>query len=302
MKFIAIDFETANSNRNSPCEIALVKVEGFQIVEKKSFLIKPKENYFDFYNTIIHGIDEEMVENEPEFDVIYKKIRPDFENYPIIAHYAAFDISVLRHTLDLYEIEYPETDYSCTYQMAKESLNGLFSYRLDSICNHFGINLNHHRALPDATACAQIALRIFNEKGISNFDQINDKFNLKIGKLLKGGYRPSVVSNYRISNLEYDDSNFQPDNPFFEKTVVFTGTLQSMVRKEAAMMVLEIGGKCGDRFTSKTDFLIIGEQDYQKYGEGFISRKMKQAEKLLSEGQIIELLTEGQFLDMINNE
>jgi DNA polymerase-3 subunit epsilon len=60
MNFIAIDFETANSNRYSPCEIGLVKVEDFKIVEQKSFLIKPKDNYFDYYNTLLHGIDESM--------------------------------------------------------------------------------------------------------------------------------------------------------------------------------------------------------------------------------------------------
>lgn len=67
-----------------------------------------------------------MVKNEPEFDKIYKEIKPYFESYPIIAHNASFDISVLRHTLDLYEIEYPETIYSCTYQMSREALKGLF--------------------------------------------------------------------------------------------------------------------------------------------------------------------------------
>lgn len=307
MKFIAIDFETANSERSSPCEIGLVKVEDFKIIEKKSFLIRPKDNYFDFYNTFLHGIDEAMVENEPEFDKIYEQLKPDFENYPIIAHNASFDISVLRHTLDLYGIEYPETEYSCTYQMSREALKGLFSFKLNSICSHFGIKLNHHRALSDAEACAEVALRIFKEKGINNFEDISQNFNLRIGKLLKGGYKPSAVkssggSGYKISDLEFDDTNFQPENPFFEQTVVFTGTLQSMVRKEAQVKVLEIGGKCGNGVTSETNFLIVGEQDYQKYGEGFKSSKMKKAEKYLLEGKAIELLTEGQFLEMINNE
>ena len=58
MNFIAIDFETANSNRNSPCEIGIVKVELLRS-DKKSFLIRPKENYFDWMNTEIHGIDED---------------------------------------------------------------------------------------------------------------------------------------------------------------------------------------------------------------------------------------------------
>lgn len=305
MNFIAIDFETANSERSSPCEIGLVIVEDFQIVEKKSFLIRPKENYFDFYNTYLHGIDERMVKNEPEFDKIYKEIKPYFESYPIIAHNASFDISVLRHTLDLYEIEYPETIYSCTYQMSREALKGLFSLKLDSVCNHFGITLNHHRALPDAEACAEIALRIFKEKEIQNFNEINHKFNLRIGKLFKGGYNPSVVkksSSFKITDFEFDDTNVHSENPFYNQTVVFTGTLESMIRKDAILKVLEFGGKFGNVITSETNFLVVGEQDYRKYGEGFKSSKMKKAESLLKEGKSIELLSESQFLQMIHSE
>ena len=39
MKFIAIDFETANSSRNSACEIGLVKVEDFKIKKKNNILL-----------------------------------------------------------------------------------------------------------------------------------------------------------------------------------------------------------------------------------------------------------------------
>jgi len=305
MNFIAIDFETANSKRSSPCEIGLVKVENFKIIERKSFLIRPKDNYFEFYNTFLHGIDESMVENEPEFNKIYEELRPYFESYPILAHNASFDISVLRHTLDLYGIEYPTTEYSCTYQIAREVLKGLFSFKLDSICNHFNIKLNHHRALSDAEACAEIAIKIFQKEEISSFKEISQNFNLRTGKLLKGGYKPSTTKNsggYKISDLEFDETNFKSENPFFGQTVVFTGTLQSMVRREAQIKVLEIGGKCGKGVTSQINYLIVGEQDYQKYGEGFKSSKMKKAEKFLAEGKSIELLTEGQFLEMINNE
>lgn len=192
MKFIAIDFETANSQRNSACEIGLVKVENFTIIEKKSFLIRPKDNYFDFFNTELHGIDARMVENEPEFDVVYRQIKSDFEKYPIIAHNASFDMSVLRKTLDLYNLDYPETSYSCTYQMSREYLDNLYSFRLDAVCNFFGITLNnHHRALADAEACAEIAIRLFQEKGMNNFTEISHYFDLNIGKLIKNGYKPS---------------------------------------------------------------------------------------------------------------
>ena len=312
MDFIAIDFETANSNRHSACEIGIVKVENFKITDKKSFLIKPKENYFDWMNTEIHGINEETVENEPEFDVIYSKIKDDFENYPILAHNASFDISVLRHTLDLYDLPYPKTKYTCTYQMSKSSLKGCLSYRLDAISKFLNIKLEHHRALSDANACAEIAIKLFKDNSISDFNQIKDVFRIRLGELIDGGYKPSLITqknykpsltthkNYKISDLEFEE-NFQSENFFFEKNVVFTGTLSSMQRKEAQIKVLEIGGKCSAGVNNLTNFLIVGDQDYDRYGEGFKSSKLLKAEKLLNDEKEIELLSESQFLEMINN-
>jgi DNA polymerase-3 subunit epsilon len=75
-----------------------------------------------------------------------------------------------------------------------------------------------------------------------------------------------------------------------------------MTRKEAQIKVLEIGGECTAGIVAGTNFLIVGEQDFSKYGEGFKSSKMKKAEKMLLAGKEIELLIESQFVEMINNE
>ena len=107
MNFIAIDFETANEKRNSPCSIGIVVVKNGEVTERIHHLIKPKEMRFMPINIGIHGIRPKMVENELEFDKIWEKIKHYFDNNLIIAHNAAFDISVLRNTLALYNIEAP---------------------------------------------------------------------------------------------------------------------------------------------------------------------------------------------------
>ena len=302
MDFIAIDFETANSKRYSACEIGIVKVVDYKICEKKSFLIRPKDNYFEWMNTQIHGIDENRVKNEPEFDKIYPKLREDFNNFPIVAHNASFDISVLRHTLDLYDLPYPKTKYSCTYQMSKAKLSGCLSYRLDSICSFLNIDLDHHKAISDANACAEIAIKLFKKNSIKNFDEIRKVFGIRIGELFNGGYKPSLsVKNkgYKNEDLEYE-KKIQPENIFYQKNVVFTGTLSSMSRKEAQIRVLEIGGKCSSGVSNSTNYLVVGEQDYETYGKGFKSSKLKKAEKILNDGKDIELLSENQFLELIS--
>ena len=44
-----------------------------------------------------------------------------------------------------------------------------------------------------------------------------------------------------------------------------------MSRKEAQFKVLEIGGKCSSAVSNSTNYLVVGEQDYETYGKGFKS-------------------------------
>jgi DNA polymerase-3 subunit epsilon len=58
LNFTAIDFETANSYRGSPCSVGMVKVRDGQIVDESSTLIHPPAGFdhFDGFNTWLHGI------------------------------------------------------------------------------------------------------------------------------------------------------------------------------------------------------------------------------------------------------
>ena len=47
-------------------------------------------------------------------------------------------------------MENPEYEKHCTYR--------LFRQNLASLCNHYKISLNHHDALSDAKACAELFL------------------------------------------------------------------------------------------------------------------------------------------------
>src|ERR1700733_15276228 len=58
LDFTAIDFETANSYRGSPCSVGLVKVPDGRIVDESSTLIHPpaRSDHFDSFNIWLHGI------------------------------------------------------------------------------------------------------------------------------------------------------------------------------------------------------------------------------------------------------
>lgn len=190
MKYVAIDFETANSKRSSVCEIGIAVVENAQVIKSFSLLVKPQDNYFHSFNSYLHGIDARKVVNEPEFDVIWEQIKHYFINRKMIAHNAAFDFSVLRSVLDLYGIEHPELEYSCTYQISRKALD-LFSYKLNSVCDYLNIDLEHHQAKSDAKACAEIAINLFSAHKLKTFNDLEEAFSLRIGKINKNGYSAS---------------------------------------------------------------------------------------------------------------
>lgn len=106
--FVAIDFETANELRRSPCSIGLVKFDADgSIVDTYEQLIDPHPsvNYFNPVNMWIHGITADDVADAPEWDNIAGDIRQFIGDLPLVAHNMSFDGSVLDRVNDLYDLE-----------------------------------------------------------------------------------------------------------------------------------------------------------------------------------------------------
>ena len=183
MKFVAIDFETANYKRQSVCSIGIAVVEDFKIVETYSKLIKPTPNYYERINISIHKIRPEMTDNEKTFGEIWSEIKPYIEKNQIVAHNASFDFSALRSVLDSYGLDYPELDYYCTMLLSKKLYPGFLNYQLSTVCKELGIDLkNHHDAESDAIACAEIMIRICKDNNYESFDDLSKRLNFSSGK------------------------------------------------------------------------------------------------------------------------
>jgi len=304
-KFAAIDFETANSDRASACALGIVLVENLKIVGKKYWLIKPHELYFDPFNVSIHGITEDDVRDKPEFNELWPEIRQYLDKNLVIAHNASFDISVLRHVLDHYEIEYPEFFYSCTWYISKKIWLGLNSYCLDNIANHLSIDFLHHNAEEDAKACSLIAIKACNYHNVKSFEELINLIQLKNGYLRANEYNPvggfSSYHGLRVKDCNPETDNFNESCPMFNRSFVFTGTLGSMTRKEAVQKVVNYGGICHQAVREDTDYLVIGIQDYKKLKDGKRSNKMIEAGDLVNRGFNIEVIKEDDFLRMFDS-
>ncbi len=299
MDFITIDFETATAQRDSPCELGLTFVKDRQIVETKSWLIKPMYDDFDYFNVLIHGIRPEDVADKPEFDVLWDEIKPLIENQFLIAHNAGFDMSVLRRTLEAYQLPFPSLQYSCSYIFSKKVWQGLPAYDLKTLCNANGIVFKHHRAGADSRATAELALKAFDKAEVYSVDDFPEKLRTPVGQLFEGGYRPSETKRVYKNVAEQivgDPSKHNPESIFYGKTVIFTGTLSSMVRSKAQQAIADIGGILGNAITKDTDFLVVGQQDYKVVGDDGMSSKQEKAIKLIEKGAAIEVISENDFL------
>lgn len=157
-RYIAFDVETPNRWNSRMSAIGIAVVEGEQVVKTFYSLVNP-EQPFDYFNTMLTGIDEEMVAAAPTFPELWPTIEPILSSGILVAHNASFDMMVLKKCLQAYGISWQNPVQGiCTVLMGRRLLPHI-SHKLNDLCAYYGIDLNHHRADSDSLACAQILLR-----------------------------------------------------------------------------------------------------------------------------------------------
>jgi DNA polymerase-3 subunit epsilon len=192
MKITCIDFETANSSRGSACSVGVAVIIDGEITATAERLIKPHPtcSYFDPFNIDIHGIRPRDVASSPDFKArspwLFELLNADM----VVAHNAAFDMSVLRAVCDLYRLPYPEFEYFCTSKAAAQCWRHLENHKLNTLCDYIGHKFRHHNAEADAEAAGRVLLTMLAEAEMSCPKTMAGHLDLKLGRLTAGGYKP----------------------------------------------------------------------------------------------------------------
>lgn len=159
--FAAIDFETANQQLSSVCSVGIVIVRNGIINDRFYSLIQPEPNYYNYGNSAIHGLTYEDTINEVVFPEVWKNIVPLIEGLPLVAHNKGFDESCLKAVFRTYQLDYPDYRFYCTLAESRRQLRHLPNHQLHTVAQDCGyILVNHHNALADAEACAEIAMQL----------------------------------------------------------------------------------------------------------------------------------------------
>lgn len=151
---VALDFETADRYPDSACALGLTKLENGVIVDSLYSLIRPPRSRV--YFTEIHGLTWNMLKDSPTFAELW----PQFSAFMadarlLIAHNASFDRRVLLGCCEKFGLTPPQKPFVCTVKGARRGLD-LPHNKLNDVCAHLGIELDHHNAASDARAAALI--------------------------------------------------------------------------------------------------------------------------------------------------
>lgn len=242
--FIAVDFETATFNKMA-CQIGITIVENGEIKSTVVDLIRPPENKYEIGCTKVHHITPEQTKEAPTFDVLWQSYKELFENYPIVAHNAPFDESVLRANLDYYGIPHEHiAHFICTYK--------IYQLSLDKLCWAFNLHDDaHHDAGFDSLRCAQF-YNFYLEGVQPDLSRLAD--------YVPEEQRPrKIVQHKQLCGdvLKKDLTNADPNNPFYDKKVVITGVFD-IERNELAQKLKSLGADLDTGITKRTNFVLVG--------------------------------------------
>lgn len=289
--YVVFDIETTGLDPefDEIIEIGAVKIKDGIKIDTFNSLIKP-EYEIDEFITELTGITNEMVENAPSIDEVLPKFMDFIKDYIIIGHNVNFDINFIYDNLEELNILPITNDFVDTLRISRRLIPELKHHKLSDLANYFNIDTNgSHRALKDVEITSEV-LNNLNKMIIEKYQNIDN---------FKDVCKPKSHSGIRASDITTNNTEFDEENMLYDKYVVITGTLGKMLRKDAMQIIADLGGHCQDGVNKDTNYLILGNNDYNPILRGKKSSKLLKAENLKLKGQDIEIISENVFYDII---
>ena len=186
--YVVFDLETTGFSpiKDKIIEIGAVKVEKGQITEKFSTFVNPKVP-IPFRITQLTGITDDMVLEAPDIETVLPEFLAFIGDSVLVAHNASFDVGFIEQNCRYQDIA-PDFTSVDTVAMARILLPTLSKFKLNVVANALHISLeNHHRAVDDAGATAEIFVKfieMLRDRNIMNLTKLN-QFGANNGDAVK---------------------------------------------------------------------------------------------------------------------
>ena len=231
------------------------------------------------------GITDEMLLGAPKIVEILPRLLDFIGTDTVVAHNANFDVNFIYDNAFGHLGTPFRNDFVDTMRLAKKCALSVPNHKLETLAQEFGIRQETaHRSIADCETTHALYNKL--KEYITQHDIS-----------LKPKYYHS-----RIAGTQANTDEIDPDNPFYGKTVAFTGALDSMQRKDAAQLVANLGGILSDGVSKNTNFLVLGNTAYCANIKDGKSSKFKKAEQLILKGQDLQIISENTFLTMVTEQ
>ena len=176
--FVVFDLETTGfSNKNDKItEIGAVKVKNFEIVDRFNELINPEKD-ISYKVQELTGITNDLIKDKPTIEEILPRFMEFIGDSVLVAHNAEFDIGFINQKCKEMNIEFKNKSVD-TLMLSRILLPHLKRFKLNNLTKELGVPLhNHHRAVDDAAATAQIFIKFLDmleKKGAKKLSDVNE--------------------------------------------------------------------------------------------------------------------------------
>ena len=181
LPYVVVDVETTGGQPGGPdrvTEVAAVHVEGDRSTLAFHSLVNPGRP-IPWMITRLTGIDDAMVRDAPTFRDLAGEFATHLVGRVFVAHNARFDLGFLSAEFARVA-PVPLTElllgHLCTVRLARRLLGHLPRRNLDSVAQHYGVEIaDRHRASGDALATAEVLrglLRDASHRGVHTWDDM----------------------------------------------------------------------------------------------------------------------------------
>jgi DNA polymerase III epsilon subunit family exonuclease len=166
LDFVVVDVEAtgAKTPPNRLIELGAYRVRHGRIVDEFVTLVNPEIPIPRFVASLTR-ITNEMVKDAPVFASVAPRWLEFVREAVLVAHNAPFDTSFINHEISrVYPGHRMMNSHLCTVKLCRRALPGLANYRLETVANHFSIDIrSRHRAGSDALATAEIFIHLLSK-------------------------------------------------------------------------------------------------------------------------------------------
>lgn len=181
--FVVFDIETTGLSKDSDAitEIGAVKIVDGKITERFATFVNPMRPIPEKIVELT-SITDAMVKDAPKIEDALPQFFEFAKGTILVAHNASFDTGFIKVAAKKCGLSY-DFAHIDTLQLAKCLYQDLGNYKLNNLAKHLNIMLeNHHRAVDDAKATADIFIKMLaflKELGKDDISKINESFDMR---------------------------------------------------------------------------------------------------------------------------